>query len=94
MVGSLESLAGIQLPITAYASSIGAWSAIAVLIRLVGEDIATYVYPRRLADLHPELREPRRAQSWVSLIFNTGAIIFFFIVQIAFGKNLLEVFTN
>ena len=76
MVGSLESLAGIQLPITAYAFSIGAWSAIAVLIRLVGEDIATYVYPRRLADLHPELREQRRAQSWVSLVFNTGVFIF------------------
>jgi hypothetical protein len=76
MVGSLESLAGIQLPITAYAFSIGAWSAIAVFVRLVGEDIATYVYPRRLSDLHPELREPRRAQSWASLIFTTGVFIF------------------
>ncbi|MFA5918544.1 MAG: hypothetical protein WC800_03275 [Candidatus Nanopelagicaceae bacterium] len=76
MVGSLESLAGVQLPTTAYAFSIGAWSAVAVFIRLVGEDIATYVYPRRLAELHPELREPRRAQTWFSLIFNTGVFIF------------------
>lgn len=76
MVGSLESLAGIQLPTTAYAFSIGAWSAVAVFIRLVGEDIATYVYPRRLAELHPELREPRKVQSWTLLIFNTGVFIF------------------
>lgn len=76
MVGSLESLAGVQLPITAYAFSIGAWSASAVFIRLVGEDIATYVYPRRLAELHPELREPRKVQSWTLLIFNTGVFIF------------------
>lgn len=76
MVGSLESLAGIQLPITAYAFSIGAWSASAVFIRLVGEDIATYFYPRRLAELHPELREPRKVQSWTLLIFNTGVFIF------------------
>lgn len=76
MVGSLESLAGIQLPITAYAFSIGAWSAIAVFIRLVGEDIATYVYPRRLAELHPELREPRRVQSLASLAFNTAVFVF------------------
>ncbi|MFZ2227289.1 MAG: hypothetical protein WAU98_02210 [Candidatus Nanopelagicaceae bacterium] len=76
MVGSLESLAGIQLPITAYAFSIGAWSAVAVFIRLVGEDIATYIYPGRLAELHPELREPWRAQSMLSLIFNTALFIF------------------
>lgn len=86
MVGSLESLAGIQLPTTAYAFSIGVWSAIAVLFRLVGEDIATYMYPRRLADLHPELGEPRRARSVLLLAFNT--VVFIFLAEPFIGNSI------
>ena len=86
MVGSLESLAGIQLPITAFAFSIGAWSAIGVFMRLAGEDIATYLYPRRLAELHPELRERGKLQEVLSLGFKT--LVFTVLAEPFIGNSI------
>lgn len=85
MVGSLSSLAGVQLPITVYAFRVGAWCAILVLLRLIGEDIATYIFPRRLAELHPELQHPGKAQTVVALIFRT--IVFIFLAEPFVGNS-------
>lgn len=86
MIGSLAGLAGIQLPITAYASKIGVACAVVVAARLLGEDLATYIYPKRLAELHPELKHPSRAQAIASLIFKTA--IFAFLAEPFIGNTI------
>ena len=86
MVGSLAGLAGIQLPITAFAFKIGVGCALVVAIRLGGEDLATYIYPVRLAQLHPELEHPSKVQATISVIFKTA--IFAFLAEPFIGNSI------
>ena len=86
MVGSLTGLAGIQLPITAFGFRLGAIAAIAVLVRMAGEDFATYIYPVRLADLHPELQRPGKIQLTFSMLFKTA--VFAFLAEPFIGNSL------
>ena len=44
MIGSLSSLASIQLSITIFSFNIGAIAAVAVAVRLAGEDCAIYMF--------------------------------------------------
>lgn len=76
MSGALNGLAGKQLPITAYAFTIGVYAAAIVLLRVIGEDIATYLYPRRLSKLAPDLREPSKRQKVISLALKTFTFAF------------------
>lgn len=86
MVGSLAALSGIQLPITAFAFKIGVVAALAVAIRLAGEDFATYNYPGRIAALHPNLASPSKRQLLITAIFKT--VVFAFLAEPFIGNTI------
>lgn len=71
MIGSLAGLASVQLPITIYAFKIGVVAAVAVAIRLAGEDCASYIFPVRLAALQPELTHPSKIQISIAILCKT-----------------------
>lgn len=86
MVGSLAGLSGIQLPITVFAFKIGIVAAIAVAIRLAGEDLATYNYSLRVAALHPKLEHPSKNQLFLTAIFKSA--IFAFLAEPFIGNTI------
>ena len=86
MVGSLAGLSGVQLPITFFASNIGAAAAVAVIVRIAGEDLATYVFPVRLASLHPTLKHPNKMQLSISILLKT--LVFAFLAEPFIGNSI------
>lgn len=86
MVGSLSGLSGVQLPITAFSFTIGVITAVAVAIRLAGEDSATYFFPVRLAKLQPELTMPSKVQIVITMVFKT--IVFAFLAEPFIGNSI------
>ncbi len=81
IVGALNGLAGVQLPITADSERLGLLTSIFILIRLLLEDLATYSFPARLAGQEAKLKDPFSIQPWVSLFFKTTL---FFLVSYQF----------
>lgn len=67
MIGALNGLSGLQLPITFKAEEIAIWAAIFVFIRLVLEDFATYAYPQRLSAVAPVMIEPLTIHKIIAL---------------------------
>lgn len=86
MVGSLAGLSGIQLPITAFAFKIGVIAALAVALRLVGEDLATYNFPARIAALQPNLQAPSKRQLIIAAILKTA--VFTFLAEPFIGNSI------
>lgn len=86
MIGSLAGLASVQLPITIYAFKIGVVAAVAVAIRLAGEDCASYIFPIRLATLQPELTHPSKAQISIAILCKTA--IFAFLAEPFIGNSI------
>lgn len=62
MVNALNGLSGVQLAVTYQANTIAFLAASFVLIRMIGEDLATYLYPARLQKVSVELNDPSRLQ--------------------------------
>lgn len=62
MVNALNGLSGVQLAVTYQARTIAIVAAVLIFIRLLGEDIATYLYPARLRKVTVELEDPSRLQ--------------------------------
>ena len=67
MIGALNALAGVQLVISFAAREIALWTALFVLIRLLLEDLTTYLYPVRLNKTSGEFVEPSTLQRIISL---------------------------
>jgi hypothetical protein len=67
MIGALNALAGVQLVISFAAREIALWTALFVLIRLLLEDLTTYLYPVRLNKTSGEFIEPSTLQRVISL---------------------------
>ena len=67
MIGALNALAGVQLVISFAASEIALWTALFVLIRLLLEDLTTYLYPVRLSKTSGNFIEPSTLQRVISL---------------------------
>lgn len=86
MVGSLAGLSGVQLPITVFAFKIGVIAAIIVALRLAGEDFATYLYPVRLATMHPNLEQPSKVQLSIAVVFRTA--VFTFLAEPFIGNSI------
>jgi hypothetical protein len=86
MVGSLSGLSGVQLPITTFSFTIGVITAVAVAVRLAGEDCATYFFPVRLATLQPELTMPSKVQIVIAMIFKT--FVFAFLAEPFIGNSI------
>lgn len=86
MVGSLSGLSGVQLPITTFSFTIGVITAAAVVVRLAGEDCATYIFPARLASLQPELMLPSKVNMIVTIGFKTA--VFAFLAEPFIGNSI------
>jgi len=71
IVGALNGLAGVQLAITESSFQLGVLASIFILIRLVLEDLATYLFPERLAAQEAKTRDPITIQPYVALFFKT-----------------------
>lgn len=89
IVSALNGLAGLQLPITESARQLGQVVAVAIIIRLLMEDLATYLFPKRLASQEVVQKDVLPLQPWTSLIFKT--IIFYLVAYqfLGFGAQLL-----
>jgi hypothetical protein len=85
-VGTLNIIAGKQLPISGHTSEIGLIIGIAVLIRMLSEDLSTFLYPRRTSKLVVMLEQPSKRQQYVSL-FLKGAI-FAIVMETFVGINI------
>ena len=67
IVGSLNGLAGVQLPLTSSSEQLGLLASLFIFIRLAFEDLATYLFPERLASQEAKLRNPVATQPYLSL---------------------------
>lgn len=86
LVGTLNVIAAKQLPIVAHANQIGLIVGLAVVARMLFEDISTYLYPQRISKFEIQHPRPSTVQQYVSVLIK-GAI--FGLVMKAFvGLNL------
>ena len=67
MIGALNALAGVQLVISFAARDIAIWASFFILIRLLLEDLTTYLYPVRLNKSAGKFLEPDTIQKVISL---------------------------
>jgi len=89
MVNALNGLAGVQLAITYQAMAIGVCASISILIRMLGEDVATYLYPARLRKVTVELAEPSRVQKITSGLIKIGFFILLATPYVGVNPQLL-----
>jgi len=78
MINALNGLSGVQLAVTYQAGAIAIASACFITLRIIGEDIATYLYPVRLEGVTVDLPDPSVLQR-----INSGVIKTFFFVLLA-----------
>lgn len=86
MVEALPALSGVQLPIADYATSI-AWAvAIALIVRVILEEVVAKLFPGRLNFIHPtDLPSPSNLQKVIALTMRAG--IFFFVAGAFIGNS-------
>ncbi len=89
VVGALNGLSGLKLPISADAEQIALIVAIAITVRIILEDLATYLYPVRLETVSPDFKEPTTFQQVISLEFKTFLFVTLAIPFVGFNIQLL-----
>ena len=89
IVGALNGLSGLKLPISADATQIAFIVAIAITARVILEDIATYLYPVRLEAVSPDYKDPSTFQQVLSLEFKTFMFVTLAIPFVGFNIQLL-----
>jgi hypothetical protein len=85
-INSLNAISGKQLAILAYATTIGVIVGVGIFVRMVLEDLATYLYPNRSAQLAVELPKPSALQQYISMTIK--ALIFAVVMNTFVGFNL------
>lgn len=88
IVGALNGLSGLKLPISADARQIAFIVAIGITLRVIMEDLATYAYPVRLEKVSPEYKDPSTFQQVISLEFKTFVFITLAIPFVGFNIQL------
>ena len=86
IVGALNGLSGFGLPISSQATTVAAFTAGAIIVRVALEDLATYEYPVRLNQVMVDLKEPSKYQQFVSL--ELKAFIFVMLAMPFVGFNI------
>lgn len=86
MVGALNGIANLELPITSHAHELGLLAAILLIARIALEDAATHLYPVRLEILHVDIKEPSTYQKIISLEFKI--FVFIMLARPFVGYNL------
>jgi hypothetical protein len=89
VVGALNGLSGLKLPISADAKQIALIVAIAITARVIFEDLATYLYPVRLETVSPDYKDPTTFQQVISLEFKTFLFVTLAIPFVGFNIQLL-----
>jgi len=87
MVGAMNGLARLDLPISKYGEELGLIAAALLLIRIFMEDLAVEHYPMRLLSLHVEIADVTHRQRIQSLVFK---IIIFFVMAAPFAGSLVN----
>ena len=86
MVGAMNGLARLELPITNYGTKLGIYAASLLVIRFLFEESVSRLYPARLEILHVDIKEPDTYQKIISLEFK---VFFFVMLAMPFvGYNL------
>ena len=85
-VGTLNVIAGKQLPIAGHAAQIGLVAGITVLIRMAFEDLSTYLYPQRTSKFLIQLEKPSTNQQYISLLLK--GIVFAVVMKTFVGVNI------
>lgn len=85
-INALNAISGKQLAILAYATTIGVIIGAGIFVRMVLEDLATYLYPNRTAQLAVELPKPAPLQQYISMTIK--ALIFAVVMNTFVGLNL------
>lgn len=85
IVAALNGLSGEKLEISTHAQTIGLITGGAIVLRLIGEELATYAYPKRLIIATPVLPDPNLRQRIMSLLLKT--FIFFVVAAPFVGVN-------
>jgi len=85
-INSLNAISGKQLAILAYATTIGVIIGVGIFVRMVLEDLATYLYPNRTAQLAVDLPKPAPLQQYISMTIK--ALIFAVVMNTFVGCNL------
>ena len=75
LVAALTGLIGYELKITESANMIGIFIGLALLVRLLLEEVAWYLYPYRLSLLQVDLQEPGLIQKLRGIIFKVGVMV-------------------
>ena len=88
IVGALNGLSGLKLPISADARQIALIVAIAITLRVIMEDLATYAYPVRLKKVSPDYKDPSTFQQVISLEFKTFLFVSLAIPFVGFNIQL------
>ena len=85
IVAALNGLSGEKLDIANDAKRLGIYAALILLARLIGEEVATYAYPKRLLSTTPQLPDPKIRQRFTTLILKT--LILFVVAAPFVGVN-------
>jgi hypothetical protein len=85
-INSLNVIAGKQLAITGYAKEIGFAVGVAVIGRMMLEDLATYIYPVRTSRFDVQLAKPTVKQQYISNILK--AAVFGVVMERFVGLNI------
>lgn len=75
IVLGLAGLWGLQLPITAYAHTLGVIAAALVLSRYALEDLVSYLFPARMLAIEPEYREQSKGQYVIKIIMQIAVFL-------------------
>jgi hypothetical protein len=89
LVMALNSLFGYELKITHFANRIGVYVAMAVVGRMLLEDIAWKLYPNRTSELHYELKSERLTQKLRVILFKIALLVYFAHPYIGWNKYLV-----
>jgi hypothetical protein len=86
IINALNAISGKQLAIVGYSTQIGVIVGVGILVRMLLEDLATYLYPNRSAQVAVDLPKPSPLQQYVSITIK--ALIFALIMNTFVGSNL------
>ena len=89
IIGALNGLSGFVLPISSQATTIAAFTAATIVIRIALEDLATYQYPVRLNKVMVDLKEPSKYQQVISLEIKAFVFVMLAIPFVGFNIQLL-----
>ena len=89
MINALNGLAGVQLAVTYQARTIAIVSACLIALRIIGEDVATYLYPVRLESVTVDLPAPSTRQQITSGIIKTFFFVLLATPYVGFNPQLI-----